>query len=141
MSKCSETNFRSSYNIKIKEIIVLLLASNVVVLVRNVNSENLFSLLFFWNVSIIMIYFLVKIPLVRTIEFANDSLRIITLFSKNEIKYDKIEMRIIKNTLRPLQEKILLKSSKKRFTIRIIDWQEYKTLIDCLKTNIENKYE
>ncbi len=137
MQKC----FHSSYNVKIIEIIVLLLACNTVVIVKNVSSENLISLLFFWNIYTFIIYFLIKLPLVRSIEFANDGLIVNTLFNRSELKYNQIEMRIIKYPLRPLQEKILLKARKKKFTVRKIDWEDYGILIECLKTNIENKYE
>ena len=57
MSSCFETTFRSSYDIKIREVISLLLVCNIVVLIRNDSSESLFSLLAFWNFFFIIAYF------------------------------------------------------------------------------------
>lgn len=134
-------DYKSSYSIKIGEFIIVVLAACLVTIVNNKGFVNIYTLLLRNNLFFVILYFLIKISYVRSISLKENKIKIKTLLGISEYSYNELELRIFKDLLRPMQEKIILKNNKKKFVLRIIDWPDYDKIIKFLRKKIKNIYE
>ena len=129
--------FKSNYQIRISEVLIIVIILSTIILIRNYNNENLFQSLFYGNIFVLIFYFILKIPFVKTISINNNLINITTLFSSTEYKFDQIKFKLKTYPLKSTMENIVLFIKNKKFVIKKSDWKDYENLKKVLINNIK----